>query len=180
MRTLQERVDEALTSADPSASDGDVLSTSRPHVFIGSTVEGLAVAEAIQLELDHVADCTIWGQGVFMPSSTAIEDLVLASTSIGWAIIVLTADDILVRRGTEESAPRDNLIFELGLFTGSRGRARTFMAVPRGVSMHLPTDLAGVTKVEYNPLRTDGNTQAAVGALCTRVKQAMGKTTTGG
>ena len=50
------------------------------------------------------------------------------------------------------------------------------MAVPRGVSMHLPTDLAGVTKVEYNPLRTDGNTQAAVGALCTRVKQAMGKT----
>src|SRR5690606_23848090 len=36
----------------------------KPKVFIGSSREGLEIGEAIQLGLDHVAECTIWTQGV--------------------------------------------------------------------------------------------------------------------
>ena len=37
----------------------------KPRVFIGSSSEGLKVAEYIQLGLDYVAECTVWTQGVF-------------------------------------------------------------------------------------------------------------------
>ncbi|XXT19078.1 hypothetical protein WME94_53520 [Sorangium sp. So ce429] len=38
--------------------------SSRPRIFIGSSVEGLRVAEHIQLGLDYDADCTVWSQGL--------------------------------------------------------------------------------------------------------------------
>ena len=41
------------------------VSSPRPRVFIASSVEGLPIAEVIALDLQFVADVTIWDQGVF-------------------------------------------------------------------------------------------------------------------
>ena len=38
------------------------MSPQRPAVFIGSSAEGKEVAKAIQLELDHSCEATIWHQ----------------------------------------------------------------------------------------------------------------------
>lgn len=145
----------------------------QPKVFIGSSSEGLSVAEAIHLGLEYVAECTIWNHGVFTPSQTAIESVVDASISYDFAIIILTPDDFVEKRGRNGVAPRDNMIFELGLFTGALGRARTFMVYCRDANIVLPSDLAGITSVTYAS-RSDGNLEAAVGPVCSRIKKAMG------
>jgi predicted nucleotide-binding protein len=145
----------------------------RPAVFIGSSAEGLNVARAIQENLDEVAECTIWDQDVFQPSMTFIETLVDVSAKHEFAVVVLTPDDVLEKRGERAPAARDNLLFELGLFTGTLGRARTFLVLDKTTHMHLPTDLSGVTAVTYQP-RKDHNLIAALGPVCNRIRRAIG------
>lgn len=149
-----------------------MTSSSRPRIFIGSSVEGLPVAEALQLGLDHDAETTLWSQGVFGLSHGTLEDLVRASREFDFAVLVLTPDDLTIRRGTTGNSPRDNVIFELGLFMGALGRARTFIVYCRDTKPELPSDLAGVTPATYAS-RADGNVQAALGAACTQIKRAI-------
>ena len=45
--------------------------------------------------------------------------------------------------------PRDNVIFELGLLMGALGRERVFILKPRNVDIRIPSDLLGVTWLDY-------------------------------
>src|SRR5687767_5344141 len=103
----------------------------RPYVFIGSSAEGLAVAEAIQLNLKYNCESHIWSQGLFGLSNGPLENLVKCLGEFDFAILVLTPDDLTVSRGQESQSPRDNVVFELGLFIGAIGRNRVFMVVDR-------------------------------------------------
>lgn len=145
---------------------------SRPRVFIGSSIEGLEVAEAVQLGLDYDAECTIWSQGVFGLSSGTLESLLRAVKDFEFAILVLSPDDLIHKRGTARNSPRDNVLFELGLFMGALGRERTYLVLCRDKAIDLPTDLAGVAVADYGH-RADGNLQAALGSVCTRIKTAI-------
>jgi predicted nucleotide-binding protein len=80
---------------------------------------------------------------------------------------------MVVKRGFAAVAPRDNIIFEAGLFTGTLGRARTFLVYCRDTKISLPSDLAGVTAATFAE-RSDGNLHAALGPVCTRIKRALG------
>jgi predicted nucleotide-binding protein len=146
---------------------------SKPRIFVGSSTEGLPVAEALQVGLEYDAEVTIWSQGVFGLSSGTLETLVSTAQGFDFAVLVLTPDDLVATRGEEKPIARDNVIFELGLFMGSFGRHRTFIVHPRVDNMHLPTDLAGITTATYDPARSDGDTQAAVGPVCTKIKRAV-------
>ena len=182
-QTVEQKVDEALRllralteqgRAGPVPAPTAVKGPrGKPRVFIGSSTEGLQVAELIQLGLEEAAECTLWTQSTFAPGQTTIESIVDVSVQYDFAVLVLTADDMTVKRGVEAAGPRDNVLFELGLFTGALGRARTFMVYSRDDTLRLPSDLNGVTAVMYGK-RSDGNLEAALGPVCTRIKQAMG------
>jgi len=43
-----------------------------------------------------------------------------------FAVVTLTPDDRISSRGKSTKAPRDNVLFELGLLMGSLGRERTY------------------------------------------------------
>jgi predicted nucleotide-binding protein len=146
----------------------------RPRVFIASSSEGLQVARALQENLDRDADCTIWTDMAFKPGKSVIETMVDAPLQFDFAIFLLTGDDRLSTRGEEALAPRDNILFELGLFTGALGRARTFMIVPESGRVKLPSDLMGVTALTYEDRRADENLRAALGPACVRISRAMG------
>lgn len=145
----------------------------KPRVFIGSSSEGLTVAEALQVGLEYDAEVTVWSQGVFGLSQGTLEALVKTAEGFDFAVLVLTPDDMVIKRGDEKPAARDNVLFELGLFMGAFGRHRTFIVHPRAKEMHLPTDLAGVAAATYDPCRSDGDLQAAVGPACTKMKRAI-------
>lgn len=142
----------------------------KQKIFIGSSAENLAIAKAIQVELDHVAYTTIWTQDIFKLTSTTLEDLLTATNKFDFAIFIFNPDDITKLRGSEFQTVRDNVIFELGLFLGRlNNRKKVFLLKPRSVKeMHLPTDLVGVTLGDYDDTRTD-NLQAAVAPFCTTV-----------
>lgn len=153
---------------------GDEVQRGRPQtMFIGSSVEGLAIAEALQSNLDYALESTIWSQGVFGLSDGTLEVLVRASENFDFATLVLTPDDLVRKRGKKTWQARDNVLFELGLFMGKLGRHRTFIVHERGVQIDLPSDLAGVTPATFSR-RTDGNLRSALGPVSTQIKLAVG------
>ena len=143
-------------------------------VFIVSSQEGLAVARTLQIELDNWAETTIWSQGVFTPSSTALDDLIRISGEYDFGIFVFSFEDVVKIREQEYRSTRDNVVFELGLFIGRLGKERTFLIVPRNQKdFHLPTDLLGLTYLTFDSERSDKNLQAALGPACTRITETL-------
>lgn len=146
----------------------------RPSVFIGSSSEGLEIARAVQANLDDAAETTLWSQGVFGLSEGTLESLVDRSQDFDFAILVLTPDDLIESRTKRAAAPRDNVLFELGLFTGCLGRQRTFVVHDRTAGLKLPSDLAGVTAATFQPHAVE-NWLAALGPACTRMADSIRK-----
>src|SRR5207249_2999131 len=95
-------------------------------------------------------------------STGSLESLVNALDRFDFAALIITPDDVITTRGETSQAPRDNIMFELGLFMGGLGRSRTFAISSNSRVMRLPSDLAGVTVARYDTERTDGNIIAAV------------------
>ena len=70
------------------------------RVFIGSSVEGLPVANKIQALLQHEFDCEVWNQGtVFGLGGVTIEALETATSQYDFGIFVFTPDDEIHTRG---------------------------------------------------------------------------------
>jgi len=74
-------------------------------------------------------------------------------------------------------APRDNVVFELGLFMGGLGRHRTFLVKPKGLTLKVPTDLLGVTPIEYadGPKKTLAN---RIAPACKELRRLITRTGT--
>ncbi|MGH9872581.1 MAG: nucleotide-binding protein [Pyrinomonadaceae bacterium] len=146
----------------------------KPRVFIGSSTQGLPVAEAIQKELAPDADVTAWSQGLFRTINVAIEDLMTALNEFDFAIFVFLPEDTVIIREQKGQSVRDNVLFELGLFLGKLGRQRNFFVAPKqepSINLHLPSDLSGITPASYDP--NTKNLQAAVGPALYEIKQAI-------
>ncbi len=144
-----------------------------PVIFIGSSVEGLAVANEIQLGLSHdYVVPTVWSNNVFVPGPGTMETLEKRVQGSDFGVVVLGPEDIVISRGTENFAPRDNVILELGMFLGAMGRERSYMVKPRGVDVKIPTDLLGLTPIDY---RADdpANLSTHIGPVCTQIRQAI-------
>jgi hypothetical protein len=142
----------------------------KPRLFIASSAESLEIAEAVNVNLDHDLEVTIWKNGTFKLSSTTIDDLVEKSSSVDFALFIFAPDDIANIKSRQEHVVRDNVIFEMGLFIGAIGKTRSFILKPRGVGMHLPTDLIGTTPADYEAGRSDGDLVSATNRACSLIK----------
>ncbi|MCX4146899.1 MULTISPECIES: nucleotide-binding protein [Paraburkholderia] len=147
----------------------------KPRVFIGSSTEGKAVANAIDANLQGVAEPVVWTRGVFGLSGTTVNDLMEQVRNADFGIFVFSQDDTAEIRGKLLDVPRDNVVYELGLFSGALGPDRCFFLTPEDVSMHLPTDLLGMTGGRYNANRRDQNIKAAVNPFCAEVEEKIHK-----
>src|SRR5688572_26806478 len=145
----------------------------KPSLFIGSSTEGLDFARAVRTSLMDDAEITLWNEGFFALGNTFIETLVTALPRFDFALLVLTPDDLLQSRASELFSPRDNVLFELGLFMGRLGRSRTFILHQRSPAPKIPSDLAGVTTAAYEWPRQDQNYVAAVGPACDSIRSAI-------
>lgn len=121
-----------------------------PRLFLGSSSESLRVVQTIEgiLRNPNLELC-LWTGDVFRPSDVAIEALERIAYEADFGLFVLSPDDKVRSRGVKSSAPRDNVVFELGLSMGALGRKRTFILVPSNFKVKLPSDLHGVTYLPY-------------------------------
>ena len=145
---------------------------SRPVIFVGSSTEGLPYAKGLQVNLDRACQVILWSQGVFGLSNGPLEDLEDKLKNVDFAVLVVTPDDLIESRGNSISAPRDNVLLELGMCIGTLGRKRSFIVYDRNENIKLPSDLAGVTHATFEP-HNDKNAQAALGAACTQIEQKI-------
>jgi CRP/FNR family cyclic AMP-dependent transcriptional regulator len=130
----------------------------QPVVFIGSSKEGLKIAERIYRYLkQRPLVPKLWSDGVFQSSKTTIEDLIRTSETCDYAILVLTPDDVIVSRSKKSLSPRDNVVFELGLFMGALSRERAVVVTPLRTILKTPTDLLGLTQVRLPYHATRGS-----------------------
>lgn len=153
-----------------------MASTRKSRLFIASSVESLPVAEAINANLDHELEVTLWKTGTFRLSSSTIDDLVRKSSAVDFAAFVFTPDDISVIRSQKEHVVRDNVLFELGLFIGAIGKERCFIIKPRDTDLHIPTDLiGGMAPADYESNRSDGDIMSETNRACTLIKTEVAR-----
>lgn len=148
----------------------------KPKVFIGSSREGVKIADAIHSNLTYEAECTVWKDGVFQLSSNTLSALIEALRNSDFGVFVFSPDDVTVMRSSSSETVRDNVLFELGLFIGRLGQERCFFLIPDAATdLRLPSDLAGVTPGRYESDRSDGNWTAALNPACMQIKMQIGR-----
>lgn len=145
----------------------------RPVLFVGSSTESLLIAQAVQSALAHDDFLVrVWKDRVFEGSHFPIEDLLSQVQASDFALLVLGADDVVSSRGASQEAPRDNVVFELGLFMGALGRERTLILCPAQVNLKIPSDLLGLGVLRYRsgPI---SELASVVGPACQDLRQRI-------
>lgn len=149
------------------------IPNTKPLLFLGCSVESLEIAQEIQLGLKHVnVEAVVWTDGVFGPSGVAIDALLNTVNESDFAVFVFSPDDKVVSHDHEYNAPRDNTVFELGLFMGKLERSRTFIVREQSADVKIPTDILGITPLTYI-YRGSGNLSAAVAPVCTELRKVI-------
>ena len=122
----------------------------KPRIFLGSSGKQAKLLEAITGGLEDVADVEPWTT-TFNPGRSTLDRLVELSQEVDFAAFVFAQDDWTTTDPSEsgEASPRDNVVFEAGLFGGALGIRRTFILHADGSK--LPSDLLGLTAVRYDP-----------------------------
>jgi predicted nucleotide-binding protein len=138
-----------LESSDPA------LSRVKPRIFLGSSGKQAKLVQALTRGLADVADVEPW-TAVFNPGVSTLDRLVELTREVDFAAFVFAEDDWTSNPSDEaaqgQASPRDNVVFEAGLFGGALGMRRTFILHAKGAK--LPTDLLGMTAVRYPPALT--------------------------
>jgi predicted nucleotide-binding protein len=145
-----------------------------PVLFIGSSVEGLSVAQEIQLGLKHdPIKVRPWSMpGVFGPGGIPVDVLIKEVDASDFAAFVFGPDDKVFSREEDYEAPRDNVVFELGLFMGRLDRNRSFIIKDQHADIKIPTDLLGVTPITYAS-RPGEDVSSAVATICTELRKVI-------
>jgi len=97
------------------------MSVNLPALFIGSSSEGNRIAREVELQLKDYVKVNLWSNGIFSLGKGTLEALINALDDFDFAVMVLTPDDLIETRNQNYTSPRDNVLFELGLFMGRLG-----------------------------------------------------------
>jgi len=122
----------------------------KPRIFLGSSGQQAKLLGAITRGLSEIADVEPWTT-TFNPGRSTLDRLVELSQEVDFAAFVFAQDDWTMTAVSEsgQASPRDNVVFEAGLFGGALGIRRTFILHAEGSK--LPSDLLGLTSVRYDP-----------------------------
>src|SRR3954452_21575774 len=122
----------------------------KPRIFLGSSGEQAKLLKALARGLSEVADVEPWTT-TFNPGRSTLDRLVELSREVDFAAFVFAQDDWTTTDPSQsgQASPRDNVVFEAGLFGGALGIRRTFILHATGSK--LPSDLLGLTAVRYDP-----------------------------
>src|SRR5262245_45162374 len=143
----------------------------RPRIFLGSSGQQEQLVDELTRGLEDIADVDPW-TSVFNPGASTLERLVELTREVDFAAFVFAQDDWTTKGASPDpvsgqASPRDNVVFEAGLFGGALGIRRTFILHADGAK--LPTDLLGLTSVRYDP----ASGEAAVDEINEKLRRAI-------
>jgi hypothetical protein len=146
---------------------------SKPRIFLGSSAKQAKLVQALTRGLEDVAHVDPWTTS-FNPGTNTLDRLVELAHEVDFAAFVFARDDWTGAGPADASpptegqdSPRDNVVFEAGLFGGVLGIRRTFILHARGSK--LPSDLLGLTCVRYG----DATTAAEMRSVNQKIRNAI-------
>ena len=106
----------------------------KPRIFLGSSGKQAKLLQAITRGLEDIADVEPWTT-TFNPGRSTLDRLVELSQEVDFAAFVFAQDDWTTTDASQsgEASPRDNVVFEAGLFGGALGIRRTFILHASGL-----------------------------------------------
>jgi hypothetical protein len=145
----------------------------KPRIFLGSSGKQVKLLQALTRGLQEVADVEPWTTSL-TPGTSTLDRLVELAHKVDFAAFVFARDDWTTTSpaaslppDTGQDSPRDNVVFEAGLFGGVLGMHRTFIIHSHGSK--LPTDLLGLICVRYD----DATTPSEIKTLNQRLRKAI-------
>src|SRR5690349_4353758 len=130
----------------------------KPRIFLGSSGKQEKLVQALTRGLADVAHVEPWTTS-FNPGTTTLERLLELTREVDFAAFVFARDDWTTGTAPAtdttapgQASPRDNVVFEAGLFGAALGMRRTFILHANGAK--LPSDLLGLTCVRYGDAAT--------------------------
>lgn len=145
----------------------------KPRIFLGSSGKQEKLLQALTDGLEDIAHVDPWTTS-FNPGTTTLERLVELAHEVDFAAFVFARDDwtaVNVAASPSpdagQASPRDNVVFEAGLFGGVLGMRRTFILHASGSK--LPTDLLGLTSIRYG----EATTQEEIEAVNQKLRKAI-------
>ncbi|HEX5011402.1 MAG TPA: TIR domain-containing protein [Planctomycetota bacterium] len=130
----------------------------KPRIFLGSSGKQEKLLAALKRGVEDVAQVDAW-MSSFNPGTTTLERLLELCREVDFAAFVFARDDWTAANVSAapppeagQASPRDNVVFEAGLFGGVLGMRRTFILHAEGAK--LPTDLLGLTCIRYGGAAT--------------------------
>ena len=144
----------------------------KPRIFLGSSGQQEKLLQALTRGLQDIADVEPW-TSVFNPGVSTLDRLVELTHEVDFAAFIFAQDDWTSKGAVPDpdagqASPRDNVVFEAGLFGGALGIRRTYILHARGAK--LPTDLNGLTAIRYDP----DTTPAIVRQINQTLRKAIG------
>jgi hypothetical protein len=144
----------------------------KPRIFLGSSGKQAKLLQALTRGLEEVAHVEPWTTS-FNPGTTTLERLLELAREVDFAAFVFARDDWTTNSppasdpaASGEASPRDNVVFEAGLFGAALGMRRTFILHASGAK--LPSDLLGLTCVRY-----DATTAADMRVVNQKLRKAI-------
>jgi CAP12/Pycsar effector protein, TIR domain len=145
----------------------------RPRIFLGSSGKQAKLVEALTRGLEDIARVDPWTTS-FNPGTTTLERLVELAHEVDFAAFAFARDDWTAvgapanpSPDAGQASPRDNVVFEAGLFGGVLGMRRTFILHATGSK--LPTDLLGLTSIRFD----DEASEAEIAGVCEKLRKAI-------
>lgn len=119
----------------------------KPRIFLGSSGQQAPLLNELMAGLALTVDVEPWTT-TFNPGTSTLGRLVDLTREVDFAAFIFAQDDWTTHgEAPGMASPRDNVVFEAGLFGGVIGMRRTFILHADGAK--LPTDLLGLTCVRY-------------------------------
>lgn len=140
----------------------------KPRIFLGSSGKQERLLEALTRGLEDIAQVDPWTTS-FNPGTSTLERLLELTREVDFAAFVFARDDWTTASppasaaASGQASPRDNVVFEAGLFGGVLGMRRAFILHAK--ESKLPSDLLGLTCVRYDDEGTPSETEAIVQKL---------------
>ena len=145
----------------------------KPRIFLGSSGKQAKLLQALTRGLEDIAHVEPWTTS-FNPGTTTLERLLELTREVDFAAFVFARDDWTTNSPPASDAspagqasPRDNVVFEAGLFGAALGMRRTFILHSSGAK--LPSDLLGLTCVRYG----ESATAAELRAINEKLRKAI-------
>jgi hypothetical protein len=147
--------------------------SAKPRIFLGSSGKQEKLLQALTRGLEDVAHVEPWTTS-FNPGTTTLERLLELAHEVDFAAFVFARDDWTIgsspasdSTSSGQASPRDNVVFEAGLFGGVLGMRRTFILHADGAK--LPSDFLGLTCVWYG----GGTSAAEIRAVNQKLRKAI-------